>query len=30
MQEELARTGRKMVTIIDPRLRAEDGHAVDP
>ena len=28
MQQELARTGRKMVTIIDPHLRAEDDYAV--
>ena len=28
MQAELARTGRKMVTIIDPHLRAEDDYAV--
>ena len=30
MQEELARTGRKMVTIIDPHLRAEDDFAAEP
>ena len=28
MQEELARTGRKMVTIIDPHLKAEDSYPV--
>ena len=28
MQQELARTGRKMVTIIDPHLRAEDDFSV--
>ena len=28
MQQALARTGRKMVTIIDPHLRAEEDYAV--
>ena len=28
MQQELARTGRKMVTIVDPHLRAEDDYTV--
>ena len=28
MQAALAHTGRKMVTIIDPHLKADDGYSV--